>query len=77
MGLPLNFDTPPTVCGPANACMARPLYPHVVLLPTGEYFLAWTKCAPAARPSCVTGSLGFSQLPKTLKPHCWLQYAAC
>ena len=50
MGLPLNFDNPPAACGPGNACMARPLYPHAFLLPTGEYFLCWIKCAPITRP---------------------------
>ncbi|KAK9834905.1 hypothetical protein WJX81_007597 [Elliptochloris bilobata] len=38
MNLPVDFDSPPAVCGPNNACQARPLYPHIHLLPTGEYF---------------------------------------
>lgn len=50
-GVPLSFDNPPAACGPGNACMSRPLYPHAFLLPTGEYFLCWIKCAPVYTPS--------------------------
>ena len=46
MTLPINWDTPPAVCNPPySSCVARPLYPHVRLLPTGEYFLCAIKCA--------------------------------
>ena len=50
MTLPIDWDTPPAVCGPPPyyACAARPLYPHTHLLPTGEYFMCAAKCGPAS-----------------------------
>ena len=44
MHLPIDWDDTPAVCGPGNACQARPLYPHIHLLPTGEYLLCASKC---------------------------------
>ena len=60
MGLPLSFDTPPAACGPGNACMSRPLYPHAFLLPTGEYFVCWIKCAP------ISSLLAYKDAPRVI-----------
>ena len=49
MTLPINWDIAPTAC-PAGRCQPRPLYPHVHLLSTGEYFLCAIKCVH--RPPC-------------------------
>ena len=49
MALPIDWDTPPAVCGPPpdSNCVARPLYPHTHLLPTGEFFMCAAKCGPS------------------------------
>lgn len=49
MMLPIDWDTPPAVCGPPPYynCVSRPLYPHTHLLPTGEYFMCASKYGPS------------------------------